>query len=219
MSKTDLQLKQDIEDELRWDPMVNAAQIGVSVDQGAISLLGTVDTYVEKWAAQDAVRRVSGAHSIALDLTVKILSAHVSSDSEIAAAVQRAFKWNVLVPSDVTAEVSKGAVTLCGKVAGNYQREAAERAVRSLAGVVAVYNEIGLEPYTSVAQLKEKVQAALQRQATTDAKAIHIEIAGGKVTLSGSASCWQLIDDASRAAWAAPGVTEVINHMTVARTP
>ena len=213
MTKTDIQLKQDIEAELRWDPKVNAAQIGVSVDKGAVSLLGAVDSYAEKWAAEDATKRVNGVRSLALDLTVKILSEHAHSDPEIAAAMQSALSWDVYVPKTVTASVQQGAVTLGGQVTWNYERESAERAVRHLAGVVAVYNTITVKPQASADQVKEKVQAALLRQAKADAKAIHIDATGSKVTLTGHASSWRAIQDAAWAAWAAPGVTEVDDQL------
>src|SRR3984957_10375031 len=115
MTKTDMQLKQDIEEELLWDPKVNAAQIGVSVDHGAVSLLGTVDTYAEKWAAENATKQVSGVRTVAQDLTVKVLGDHKRSDAEIAAAVQTALQWNVHVPKGVTASVHQGRVTLEGQ--------------------------------------------------------------------------------------------------------
>ena len=218
MSKTDMQLKNDIEAELRWDPKVNAAQIGVTVDKGAVSLLGTVDTYPEKWAAEDATKRVSGVRTVAQDLNVKLLQDHKRTDQDIAAATQNTLTWDVYVPSSVTAKVSKARVTLEGEVTWNYQREAAERAIRHLAGVEEVYNAITLKPHASADQVKEKVEAALHRQAKADTKSIHIDTAGGKVTLSGHASSWQSIEDAAHAAWAAPGVTEVIDHMRVEMT-
>jgi osmotically-inducible protein OsmY len=129
MTKSDMQLKQDVEDELRWDPKVNAAQIGVSVDKGAVSLLGTVDTYAEKWAAEEATKRVSGVRAVAQDLMVKILSDHERADSDLAAAVQNTLMWDVFVPKGVTAQVRQGVVTLGGQVDWNYQRDSAERAV------------------------------------------------------------------------------------------
>jgi osmotically-inducible protein OsmY len=218
MTKSDLQLKQDIEQELLWDPKVNAAQIGVSVTQGAVSLLGAVDTYAEKWAAEDATKRVSGVRAVAQDLTVKVTSAHERNDSEIATAVQDALKWHVYIPTSVTASVHKGSVTLEGQVPWNYQRAAAESAIRYLTGVVGVYNAITLKPQTSASEIKEKVQAALQRQATKDTKSIHIETSGGTVTLSGHASSWQCIEDARGAAWGSPGVTEVVDRVKLSMT-
>jgi osmotically-inducible protein OsmY len=120
MNKTDDQLK---EQELRWDPKVNAAQIGVSVDKGVVSLLGAVDTFPEKWAAEDATKRVSGVRTVAQNLTVKLRSDHVRTDSDIAAATQSALKWDVSVPDSVTAKVHQGAITLEGQVTWNFQRE------------------------------------------------------------------------------------------------
>ena len=219
MTKTDLQLKRDVEEELRWDPKVNAAQIGVTVEQGSVSLLGAVDTYAEKWAAEDATKRVGGVRTVAQDLTVKILGEHKRSDTEIAAATQNALGWNVYVPKTITAKVQQGVVTLEGQVDWNFQRNAAEKAVRYLTGVVTVDNAIRLKTQTSATQVKENVQAALQRQATADAKSIHVETSGGKVTLTGHASSWQSIHDAAGAAWAAPGVTEVVDRMQVSITP
>ena len=218
MKKTDMQLKEDIVAELLLDPQVNAAQIGVSVHQGAVTLLGTVDTYAEKWAAEDATKRVSGVRAVAQDLTVAILSDHMHSDTDIAAALQNAFEWNVYIPKTVTARVESGSVTLEGQVIWNYQRVVAERAARCLTGVVAVHNSIMLKPRTSATQVKQKVLAALHRQAVADGKSIHIETEGGKVTLTGHASSWQSIEDATNAAWAVPGVTEVIDQLMISMT-
>jgi osmotically-inducible protein OsmY len=218
MSKTDLQLKQDILEELQLDPQVNAAQIGVSVNEGAVTLLGAVDTYAEKWAAEDATKRVSGVRTVAQDLTVTIRADHIHSDSDIAAAMQNALDWNVYIPKTVTAKVESGSVTLEGQVIWNYQRVVAERAARCLTGVVAVHNSITLKPQTSATQVKEKVLAALHRQAVADGKSIHIETSGGKVTLTGHASSWQSIEDAANAAWAVPGVTEVIDQVMISMT-
>ena len=239
MTKTDIQLKQDIEDELLWDPRVNSAQIGVSVDNGGIALLGTVDTYAEKWAAEDAAKRVSGVHTVSQNLFVKILPEHVHSDSDIAAAIQNALQWNVYIPKTVTAQVQQGSVRLEGKVNWNYQRVTAERAVRYLTGVVAVHNLITLKPQvgstqrkpthfwarwashfwnqSSTRKIKEKVTTALQRQAAAEAASIHVDTQGSKVTLTGHASSWQSIADAANAAWAAPGVTHVIDRVKLSQ--
>jgi osmotically-inducible protein OsmY len=213
MSKSDSQLQQDVETELRWDPRVNAAHIGVTVEGGAVTLLGAVDTFPEKWAAEAATKRVFGVRTVAHDLTVKISSDHQRTDTDIAAAVQSALKWDVFTPSTVTAKVHKGVVTLEGMASWNFERESAERAVRYLTGVTAVNNDVSLKSQTSAPQVKEKIQAALQRQAKEDASDIHIATSGGKVTLTGHASSWQSIDDAASAAWSAPGVTEVVDQV------
>jgi osmotically-inducible protein OsmY len=219
MTRTDAHLKQDVDLELAWDPKLNAAQIGVSVDQGAVSLLGTVDTYAEKWAAEDAAKRVSGVRTLAQDLTVKVLADHARSDSDLAVAVQHTLKWDVLVPKTVTATVCASTVTLEGQVDWNFEREAASRAIRHLKGIVAVKNTITLKPRgASATEITEKLEAALQRQATTDAKSIHVVASGGKVTLTGHASSWQAIEDAAHAAWAGHGVTQVIDQVKLQMT-
>ncbi len=216
MTKTDSQLQKDIEAELRWDPKVNAAQIGVSVDHGAVSLLGTVDTYAEKWAAEDATKRVNGVRTVAQDLAVKLIDEHKRIDADLAVAAQHALRWNVLVPRSITARVDRGVVTLEGEVAWNFERHAAERAIRYLAGVVAVKDEIALKGHPAANQVKERIEAALRRQADSDAAGIHVETSGGRVTLTGHASSWRSIEEAANAAWAAPGVTDVIDQTTLA---
>jgi len=215
MNKTDQQLKQDIDAELAWDPQVNAAQIGVSVDSGAVTLLGIVDTYAQKQAAEEATKRVAGVRTVAQDLVVRVLDHHRRNDSEIAQAIQRALSWSVSVPDTVTAMVRDGIVTLAGQVTWNFEREAAERAIRTLTGVVAIHNDLVLKEPVSAAMVKENVEAALKRQAVTDASTIHIETSGGTVTLTGHAASFHTIHDATKAAWAAPGVTEVVDHLTM----
>ncbi len=219
MLKTDMQLKSDIEEELSDDPKINAAQIGVTVDTGVVSLFGVIDSYAEKLAAEAAVKRVSGVRAVAQNLIVKVLTEHVRTDSDIALAVLRALKEDVFVPNEVSAKISNGDVTLEGKVTWNYERDAAERAVRHLSGVCSVHNSIVLVPHTCAALVKEQVEAALQRQASADARSIRIETSGGKVTLTGHASSWQSIEDAANAAWAAPGVTQVIDQVKMSMTP
>ena len=216
--KTDIQLKQDIEAELMWDPKVNATQIGVSVDEGAVTLFGAVDTFPQKWAAEAAAKRVDSVRTVAQELTVKLHADHKRSDSEIAKAVLTALTWDVSVPKTVTAKVVDGQVTLEGKVAWHYERDAAVRAVQQIMGVSAVFNDISLKPVETTDHIRAAVEAALYRQAATDASSIHIDAVDGKVTLTGTASSWQMMADAANAAWAAPGVVEVIDHLKLART-
>ena len=217
MNKTDIQLKQDVEAELQWDRTVDAAEVGVSVESGAVSLRGEVDSYAAKWAAIDATKRVAGVRAVVEDLTVKLPGTYQHSDSEIAQAAATTLTWDVRIPRTVTAKVENGWLTLEGNVEWNYQREAAGRAVRYLLGVVGVTNAIGMTADASSVLVEESVKAALQRQATSDANTILIGTSGGTVTLKGRASSWQAIEDAAAAAWAAPGVTKVID--TVVMSP
>jgi len=213
MIKTDAQLSQEVELELASEPKLNASEIAINVDQGAVSLLGTIDTYAEKAIAENAAKRVSGVRAIALDLKVRLLEHDVRTDSDIAVAVQNALNWDVLLPATVTAKVEDGWVTLEGPVTWNYQREGAERAVHHLTGVVGVFNSIAIRPQASPSRVKEQVEAALERRALAGVKSIRVDVAGGKVTLTGHAESWQAIEDAANAAWAAPGVTEVVDQV------
>lgn len=213
MTKSDLELKHDVEQELLWDPKVNAARIGVSVDGGRVSLFGAVDTFAEKWESAEAARRVEGVRHVAQELTVKVLGPHLRSDSEIAATIQHALEWNVMVPKSIRATVQDGWVTLAGTVAANYQREAAERAMRYLTGVVGVVNQVVLQAEGSAEDVKERIESALKRHAVTDAKAIEVGFSRGKVTLSGFVTSWPAIRDARDAAWASPGVSAVDDQL------
>ena len=152
---------------------------------------------------------------MAQDLSVRLLSDHKHSDAEIAAAIQTALKWNVMVPKTITAKVTSGSVTLEGQATWNFERDAAERAVSYLTGVVSVINAVGLNSQVSPTDVKEKIEAALNRRAKADAKGIKIDTSAGKVTLTGHASSWHSTEDAADAAWATPGVTEVVDRMTV----
>jgi osmotically-inducible protein OsmY len=220
--KNDLELKRDIEAELQWDPRVSATRIGVTVDAGVVSLLGEVDSYAEKWAAAEAAKRVSGVRALAQDITVKLPDSAPRSDSDVAAAALHALRWDVWVPAEVSVQVQTGRVTLEGHVQWNFQRTAAESAVRNLAGVTSVNNAIrlrapahGTPESASQEGVLDSVEAALKRQAATDAQSIHVEVEGRRVTLSGEAASFQAIADATHAAWAAAGVNEVVEHVSM----
>jgi osmotically-inducible protein OsmY len=213
MIKTDAQLSQEVEQELASEPKLNASGIAINVDQGAVSLLGTIDTYAEKAISENAAKRVNGVRAIALDLEVRLPESHLRTDSDIAVAVQNALSWDVLIPTTVKGKVEDGWITLEGPVTWNYQREAAELAVRNLVGVVGVFNAITIKPEVSAAEVKEKIEAALERRTRASVQAIRVEVVGGKVTLTGHAGSWRAVEDAANAAWAAPGVTEVVDQV------
>ena len=162
MSKSDTYLKWDVEAELEWEPRLDASRIVVRVRNGAVTLMGEVDTYAEKWAAEDAAKRVRGVRSVLEELSVKVFGLRQREDMAIEQAARRALRSDVWVPDTVTLFVHQGEITLGGHVEWKYQGLAAESAVRNLAGVTTVYNEISVDPRTSLAKVKETLRGAMQ---------------------------------------------------------
>jgi len=214
--KTDSQLHKDILDELQWDPRVKDAEIAVSAKDGVITLTGSVDTYAQKYAAERAVERVSGVRAVADDLEVRLLHSVMRSDTDIAHAALHALRWDTEVPDEkITVKVEHGWLTLKGEVEWNFQKSAAERDTRYLAGVKGISNLIAVKPKVSATEVKAKIEAALKRSAELDAKRVTVEASGTKVTLTGSVRSWTERSDVERAAWAAPGVAEVEDRLAV----
>lgn len=214
--KTDAQLKRDVESELDWDAAVNAANVGVAVKAGIVTLTGHLDTFAEKFAVERAVQRVAGVQAMALELDVKLAPDHVRSDTDIAAAAESALKWHALVPADrITVTVEKGWITLGGEVDWEYQRRHAESAVRPLTGVVGVSNGIALKPRVSPSHIADRIREALTRQAEREANKIDVSVSGSTVTLRGAVHSWTERAAAQGAAWSAPGITIVNNEIKV----
>jgi len=162
MSKSDAHLKWYVEAELRWDRRVDESRIDVRVINGAVTLTGEVDTYAEKWAAEDAAKRVGGVRSVLEELSVKVFGLRQSDDLALEQAARRALGSDIWVPNTVTLSVYEGEITLGGHVDWKYQRLAAESTVRNLAGVTTVFNYIAVKPHTSFAQVKETLRVVLQ---------------------------------------------------------
>jgi osmotically-inducible protein OsmY len=207
---TDLELKQHVENALEWEPSIDAADIGVSVDAGVVTLRGDVTSYSAKSAAERVALKVFGVKAVANDLTVCLIPAFERNDTDIAQAVVHALNWNTVVPMDrVAVAVADGWVTLSGMLEWQYQKEAAVRCIRDLTGVRGVINKITLKPRVHAEDVKGKIEDAFKRSAEVDARRVNVTALDGKVVLTGNVRSWFERQEAERAAWAAPGVTQV----------
>jgi osmotically-inducible protein OsmY len=206
----------DIIDELDFEPSIDAADIGVAVDEGIVTLTGHVRSYSEKLTAIDIVESVVGVRAIADEIEVRPMGAHVTADDEIAKRVVKTLRWSTSIPADrIHVTVSKGRVTLEGCVEWRYEAEAAERAVGRLTGVTSIGNYIRVKPDVRAEDITERIRKALLRDAELDASAIRVQVEDGTVTLEGTVRHLGERRSAERAAWAAPGVTRVVDRLSV----
>jgi osmotically-inducible protein OsmY len=213
---TDRELQQNVQSALDWEPSIESSEIGVSVDNSIVTLRGDVHSYAEKSAAERVALRVYGVKAVANDIDVRLTSRYERTDTEIAEAAASALKWNTMVPSDkVHVAVSNGWITLTGTVDWQYQRDAAARAVHDLTGVRGVSNNITLRPHVQAGDVQAKIEAAFKRSAEIDARRVNVVASDGKVILSGNVRSWAERQEAERAAWAAPGVTQVEDRIAV----
>jgi osmotically-inducible protein OsmY len=211
----DKQLKQAVLDELKWEPSVNSAHIGVTAKDGVVTLLGHVESYWEKSAAEKAARRVKDVKAVAEEIEVRLPFSVKHGDEEIALSAVNRLKWDGSVPKDaVKVSVEKGRITLTGEVDWHFQQDAAAADVRGLWGVIGISNQITIKPKPDTSKIKDSILVALDR-AWFDPATINVSAQGGQVTLTGTVESWYERDEASSAAWAASGTTSVVNNLAI----
>lgn len=214
--RTDSEIKRDVEDEIRWNPDIDATDIAVTVKSAVVTLTGFVHSYSDKLQAEADAKRVAGVAGVANDIEVRLPSSDVRPDPEIARDVVTELRLQLPLSADkIKAVVKGGWVTLEGEVEWHYQRERAERAVRHVKGVLGVSDLINLKPSVSPADIKRKIEEAFKRNAEIDANRIQVKSSDGEVVLEGTVRSWAERQEAERVAWAAPGVKKVEDHIRV----
>lgn len=215
---SNMQLRQNVMDELEFEPSVDAAHIGVAADNGIITLSGHVSSYAQKLAAEQAVRRVKGVRGIAEEIEVRYPNDKKTADDEIATRVLNILRWNAVAPADkIQVKVQNGWVTLTGEVDWQFQRMGAESHLRKLSGVAGVINDITLKPRVQSQDVKAKIEAALRRNAQIEAERIRVRVNEGRVLLEGEVHDWQERYSVENAAWSVPGVTSVEDKLAIAQ--
>ena len=212
----DSELQQAVLAELKWEPSIVAAHIGVAANAGVVTLTGHVNSYTQKHAAETAAGRVKGVKAVAEDLEVRLAFDARRDDGDIAAAAIDRLAWDVSVPRDaIEVKTENGWVTLTGQVAWYFQKQAAEQDIRPLLGVVGVSNQITIKPRVSTSNISDDIMHALHRSWFFDPATIAVTANGGHVQLTGSVTSWHDRQVAAETAWAAAGVTDVENDIAV----
>jgi osmotically-inducible protein OsmY len=211
---TDKEIQQAVLRELDWEPQVTSTDVGVAVHDGVVALSGIVDNYATKHHAEEAAKRVFGVKAVANDIEVKLPREH--PDPEVAKNVVQALAYRTTVPHErIKVTVREGFVTLEGQVDWKYQSDATQAAVRDIRGVKGVSNLLTVRPIVSAKEVQHKIEDALRRSAELDARRIRVEATDSKVILSGNVHSWFERGEAERAAWRAPGVSQVENRIVI----
>jgi len=214
--KLDSEIQKDVMAEIRWEPLLNVSEIGVSVKNSIVTLSGTVDTYTKKLKAEEAAKRVVGVKAVVENVDVKVSSLGQKTDADIAEAVVNALRWHTSVPDEkIKVKVEKGWVNLDGSVEWEFQRNSAKNAITNLSGVIGITNNIKIMPTLKVTDIKNKIASAFQRSATIDSEKINIIADGSRITLTGKVRSYTEKKDAENAAWLAPGVDRVENKIEI----
>jgi osmotically-inducible protein OsmY len=212
--KNNEELQKDVQEAIKWEPLLHAAEIGVTVKDGVVTLTGIVDGYAKKFEAENATKSVAGVKAVVEKIVVQPKGVHKKNDNEIAEQVLNAFQWHWDIPNDkIKVKVEQGWITLEGEVHWYYQKEAAKNAIKNLLDVRGVSDHVAVKNETHSEIEKQTIERALARNWSIDDSNIQVIVAENKVTLSGTVQSWYQKDEAGRIAWKAPGVSSVSNEL------
>ncbi len=211
----DTELQHDVENEVGWELGAGPTQISVAAKSGAVELAGHVDAFWEKCAAERAAWRVAHVNHVTNGIRVVVPFNRQEGDDDVALAAMSTLEWNGLVPGTVEVQVAEGWVTLSGSVERQQQKEEAVRALCTLNGITGIHDEIVIQPPASLADAKAPIEAALKRSALVDSNRIKVHVAHGVANLRGTTRSHAEYEEVMRAAWAAPGITKIEDHITI----
>jgi osmotically-inducible protein OsmY len=214
--KTDAQIQQDVIEQIKWNPQLNAAEVGVAVKNGVVTLSGQVGSYLKKTEIEKEARKVAGVRAIAEDIQVGLSAPDQRTDADIAQVIIQALNWHAGIPEEtVKVKVEDGWVILEGELEWEYQRELVRARVTNLVGVRKIINNITLKQKITPVDVAEKINAAFLRSATVDAGKIQPEVEGTRLTLKGTVRSFAEKEDAGQAAWSLPGILQVDNQLEI----
>lgn len=213
----DLDLRDLVLEELEFKPDINAASIGVTVQNGVVTLSGHVNSYAQKVSAERTVKAMKGVRGLAEEIEVRLNKLEGTADDTIASRALNIIAWS----SDANVEgiqvtVQKGTVTLEGQLDWQYQKEVIEQAIWRLSGVVGVHNRITLKARADLVDIKRHIEDALKRSAEIEAGGIRVTVDGGVVKLEGKVHLLREREVVERAAWSVPGVSKVEDYLLIA---
>jgi osmotically-inducible protein OsmY len=215
--KTDSEIQKDVMDELKWEPILNATEIGVAVKNGVVTLTGYVNNYAKKFAAENSAWRVKGVKAVAEELEVRLSDADQLTDAEIAESIVSTLRWHTAIPDEkIKIKVTNGWVYLDGEVDWNFQKESAFNTIRYLKGVKGVTNLLTVKPRVNATLVKANIRKALERNADLEAANIQVETLGNMVVLKGSTRSWIEKRAVERAVWSSPGVSTIDDELIIA---